>query len=208
MSQSHRIILQVGRHRLLQKVPGAMDVVFSLSPEIWLSYCRVTIVNMTRVEVCCFSKIWNYWDIRKKNPTIPNAFRILQSTVQVTSPPAQLSRLLLCIFVESWNHEGCKRPLRSLSPTFILALPPCSPQTVSSSALATHFLNTSRGDVSTSSLASLFQRFSNLSINFFFLIFDLNFSWFSLGPFPLMLSLVTWEKRPTPTSLQPPFREL
>uniref|UniRef100_A0A663M5Z2 Villin like n=1 Tax=Athene cunicularia TaxID=194338 RepID=A0A663M5Z2_ATHCN len=33
-----------------------------------------------------------------------------------------------------------------------------------------------------------------------------NLLWHNLRPFPLVLSVVTWEKRLTPTSLQPPFR--
>ncbi|KFQ72252.1 Leucine-rich repeat and IQ domain-containing protein 1, partial [Phaethon lepturus] len=40
----------------------------------------------------------------------------------------------------------------------------------------------------------------------FFLISNLNLPWRNLRPFPLVLSLVTWEKRPTPSSPQPPFR--
>jgi len=32
--------------------------------------------------------------------------------------------------------------------------------------------------------------------------------WGNLGPFPLVLSLFTWERRLTPSSLQPPFRSL
>ncbi|KAK4823315.1 hypothetical protein QYF61_000917 [Mycteria americana] len=59
---------------------------------------------------------------------------------------------------------------------------------------------------STTSLGSLFQCLTTVSVKEFFLISNLNLPWRNLRPFPLVLSLVTWEKRPTPTSLQPPFR--
>jgi len=42
-----------------------------------------------------------------------------------------------------------------------------------------------------------------LSVKKFFLISNLNLPRCNLRPFPLVLSLVTWEKRPTPVSLQP-----
>jgi len=44
------------------------------------------------------------------------------------------------------------------------------------------------------------------SFSKFFLISNLNLPWCSLRPLPLVLSLVTCEKRPTPASLLPPFR--
>ncbi|KAK4821778.1 LOW QUALITY PROTEIN: hypothetical protein QYF61_000839 [Mycteria americana] len=56
---------------------------------------------------------------------------------------------------------------------------------------------------STASLGSLFQCLTTLSVKKFFLISNLNLPWCNLRPFPLVLSLVTWDKRPTPTSLQP-----
>ncbi|KAK4821803.1 hypothetical protein QYF61_003832 [Mycteria americana] len=59
---------------------------------------------------------------------------------------------------------------------------------------------------STTSLGSLFQCLTTLLVKKFFLISNLNLPWRNLRPFSLVLSLVTWEKRPTPTSLQPPFR--
>ncbi|KAK4820813.1 hypothetical protein QYF61_007207 [Mycteria americana] len=59
---------------------------------------------------------------------------------------------------------------------------------------------------STTSLGSMFQCLTTLSVKFF-LIPNLNVSRRNLRPFPLVLSLVTWKKRPTPTSLQPPFRQ-
>ncbi|NXN36490.1 V1AR protein, partial [Rhinoptilus africanus] len=47
--------------------------------------------------------------------------------------------------------------------------------------------------------------FDTLSVKNFFLISILNLPWCNLRQFPLVLSLVTWENRPTPTSLHPPF---
>ncbi|KAK4829053.1 hypothetical protein QYF61_001858 [Mycteria americana] len=61
---------------------------------------------------------------------------------------------------------------------------------------------------STTSLGSLLQCLTTPSVNKFCLISNLNLPWCNFRPFPLVLSLVTWEKRLTPTSLQPPFREL
>ncbi|KAM7124178.1 COP9 signalosome complex subunit 5 isoform 2-T2 [Ciconia maguari] len=59
---------------------------------------------------------------------------------------------------------------------------------------------------STTFLGSLFQCLTTLPVKKFFLISNLNLPWHNLRPFPLVLWLVTWEKRLTPTSLQPPFR--
>ncbi|KAK4810608.1 hypothetical protein QYF61_007345 [Mycteria americana] len=59
---------------------------------------------------------------------------------------------------------------------------------------------------STTSLGSLFQCLTTLSVKKFSLISNLNLPWHNLRLFPLVLSLVNWEKRLTPTSLQPPFR--
>ncbi|KAK4822662.1 hypothetical protein QYF61_019029 [Mycteria americana] len=60
---------------------------------------------------------------------------------------------------------------------------------------------------STTSLGSLFQCLTTLLVKPFFLISSLNFPWRNLRLFSLILPLVTWEKRLTPTSLQPPFRD-
>ncbi|KAK4831669.1 hypothetical protein QYF61_018636 [Mycteria americana] len=80
--------------------------------------------------------------------------------------------------------------------------------TMSISTTSTPLLNTSRDGDSATSLGSLFQCLTTLSVKKFFLISSLNLPWCNLRPFPLVLSLVTWEKRPTPALLQPPFREL
>ncbi|KAK4816194.1 LOW QUALITY PROTEIN: hypothetical protein QYF61_012659 [Mycteria americana] len=79
-------------------------------------------------------------------------------------------------------------------------------------------LQKSRDGNSTTSLGSLFQCLITLSVKYNFLISSLNLPWHNLRPFPLVLSLVTWEKRPTPplynllsvvesnkVSPQPPF---
>ncbi|KAK4831110.1 LOW QUALITY PROTEIN: hypothetical protein QYF61_015413 [Mycteria americana] len=91
-------------------------------------------------------------------------------------------------------------------------------QTMSRSATSTRLLNTSRDGDSTTSLGSLFQCLITLSVKKNFLISSLNLPWRNLRPFPLVLSLVTWEKRLTPllynllsvvesnkVSPQPPF---
>jgi len=49
------------------------------------------------------------------------------------------------------------------------------------------------------SLGSLFQCLITLLVNKFFLLSSLKLPWRNLKPFPLVLSLVTWEKRLTPT---------
>ena len=60
------------------------------------------------------------------------------------------------------------------------------------------FLNTSRDGDSNTSLRSLFQCLTTLSVKKFFVISNLNL------PFPLILSPVTSEKRPIPLLLQSP----
>ena len=67
-------------------------------------------------------------------------------------------------------------------------------------------LNTSRECDSTTTLCSLFQCLITFLVEKFFLIHNLNLPWCNLRPSALVLSLVTWEKTPTPTSLQPPLR--
>lgn len=67
---------------------------------------------------------------------------------------------------------------------------------------------TSRDSDSTTCLGSLLQWVTTLSISFFLLMSKLNLPWCDLKPFPLLLSLVTQEKRLSPTPLQPPFRWL
>ncbi|XP_064911793.1 ankyrin repeat domain-containing protein 66 isoform X1 [Columba livia] len=59
---------------------------------------------------------------------------------------------------------------------------------------------------STTALGSLFQCLTTFSMKKYFLISNVNLPWCNLRPFPLILSLATWEKRPTPSMIQPPFR--
>ena len=75
---------------------------------------------------------------------------------------------------------------------------------MSLSTTSKQFLNTSRDGDSTTSLRSLFQCLTTLSVKKFFLISNLNLPWCNLRPFPLILSPVTSEKRPTPLYI--PFR--
>ena len=59
-------------------------------------------------------------------------------------------------------------------------------------------LNTSRFGDSTTSLGRPFQCLTALLEKCYFLTSSLNHPWHNLRPFPLVLSLVTWEKRVTP----------
>lgn len=70
-------------------------------------------------------------------------------------------------------------------------------------ATSTLFLNISRVDDSTTSLGSLFQCLTTEKKCFL----TSNLYW-PLRLLSVILSPVTWEKRPIPTSLQPPFRYL
>jgi len=71
------------------------------------------------------------------------------------------------------------------------------------STTSTRLVNTSKDGDATTSLGSLFQCMINLLMKTFFIISSLNLPWHNLRPFPLVLSLVTWEKRLMATSLQP-----
>jgi len=57
---------------------------------------------------------------------------------------------------------------------------------MSLSSAPIHLLNTSRDGASTTSLGSLFQCFTTLSVKKFFLISNLNLPWCNLRPFPLL----------------------
>ncbi|KAK4830710.1 hypothetical protein QYF61_012970 [Mycteria americana] len=104
--------------------------------------------------------------------------------------------------IESFRLEKTFKIMKS-NRTLTLPSPPLS---LFLGTTSTYLLNTSRDGDSTTSLGSLFQCLITLSVKKFSLISSLNLPWRNLRPFPLVLSLVTWEKRPTPTSLQPPFR--
>ena len=77
---------------------------------------------------------------------------------------------------------------------------------MSLSTTSTCLLNTSRDGDSTTSLGSLSNDLTTLSVKKFFLISNLNLPWCNLRPFPLVLLLVTWENRlrhpPATTSFQ------
>lgn len=71
-----------------------------------------------------------------------------------------------------------------------------------------NLLNTCRNGNLTISLGSLFQSLTALSVKKFFIISNLNLTWWNVRQFALILSLVIWERRPTHTVLWPPFRQL
>ena len=70
------------------------------------------------------------------------------------------------------------------------------------------FLNPSRDGDSPTALGSLVQGLTTHSVKTFFLISNLNLPRSNLRPLPLVLLPVNGEKRPTPTSLPPPVRQL
>ena len=79
---------------------------------------------------------------------------------------------------------------------------------MSSSAPCPWFLNTSRDGDSTTSLGRLCQCITTLPENNFFPYIQPEHLRYNLRPLPLMLTLLTREMRPRPTSPQPPFKEL
>lgn len=74
--------------------------------------------------------------------------------------------------------------------------------------MSSHSLNTVRDGDFTPSLDSLFQCLTNPSTEKFFLMSYPDLHWQSLMLCPLILLLFTYEKKPTPTLLLPPFRQL
>ena len=79
---------------------------------------------------------------------------------------------------------------------------------MSLSTTSTCLLKSFRDGDWTTCLGSLFKCLITFYMKKCFLISNLNLPWHHLRPFCLILSLVTWEKRLTPTSLQPPFKWL
>jgi len=67
-------------------------------------------------------------------------------------------------------------------------------------------LNTAREGAATASLGNLGQGLTTLMVKNFFLISHLNVPSFSLQPFPLVLSLHTLVKSPSPSFLRAPLR--
>ena len=100
---------------------------------------------------------------------------------------------------------GWKRPLRSSSPT-IHPKTPCLPNHILKCHIYTFFKRLQGWW-----LGHLPGRPVPISDHFyskFLLVSDLNLPWCNLRPLPLVPLLVTWEKRQTPTCLQPSFRQL
>ncbi|KAJ7414952.1 hypothetical protein BTVI_39803 [Pitangus sulphuratus] len=73
--------------------------------------------------------------------------------------------------------------------------------------MSSHVLKTTRDGDSATCLGSLIQCLTTLSVKKFFLMSNLNLLRDSVRPFPVVQSLVTREKRLTPTWPQPPIRE-
>ena len=73
---------------------------------------------------------------------------------------------------------------------------------MSPSITANLSLNTPWDDDSTTALGNPFQYLTTLPEKKFLLISNLNLPWRNLRPFPLVLSQVICEKRPTPSSFQ------
>ena len=89
--------------------------------------------------------------------------------------------------IESWNHQGWKRPQRTSSPTILP--PPIFPVwTLSLSKTSKCFLNSSRDDDPTASLDSPFQCLSTLLAKKFLLTSSLHLPWCNSRSVPLGLS--------------------
>jgi len=104
--------------------------------------------------------------------------------------------------IESQNHSGWKKPLRLLNPTISLELPSPPLNHVLKHHISKHvsfkYLQGWRLKyLPGQPVAMLDNPFGEK----FFLIFNLNLLGCYLRLFPLVLSLVTWEKSPTPASL-------
>ena len=111
--------------------------------------------------------------------------------------------LTQCRSIESFRLEKTAKTIESIHQHITAR------STTKSCPRARHlhiFEKTSRDGDSTTFLGSLFRCSTTLLVKKFFLISDLNLPWHNLRPFLLIPWLVTWEKRLTPTSVQPPFR--
>jgi len=100
--------------------------------------------------------------------------------------------------IKSLRLEGPYSPTSSPSP-------PC-PLMMSLSATSTQLLNTSRDNDSTTFLDSLCHCLTAPCKNNFFPNIQFEPSQAKLEVIPSHPDTVSWEKRPTPTSPQPPFR--
>lgn len=103
------------------------------------------------------------------------------------------------IRTDTWkkrNNLDQKRLLRALNPT-VNPTPPSSPLNHVPAATYAYLYNTSSEGDSITSVGSLFQRQATFLLQKVFPISNLNVSWHNLKSFPLALSLVICEKRPT-----------
>lgn len=144
---------------------------------------------------------WPSWILNSISPSllifIPlviwlQFLRLVDSRVRDSLPVVRLWRA----FIELWNCLGWKVSLRSLN----LILDPALPCLPLSHIPEWHIYTSFQ-------CLHHFPR-QPFPVQNFFPISNLNFPWHDLRPFPLVLSLVRWEKRPTPPWLQPPFTQL
>lgn len=103
---------------------------------------------------------------------------------------------------EAQKHLGWNRLLKALSPAVNPGLP--SPPLNHDLKCCIYMSVKCSQGWCTTSLGSLFQLMSAASVKEFFLILNVNLSWCDLRSLALVLSLVTGEKRPTPTFHQLP----
>lgn len=101
------------------------------------------------------------------------------------------------------NHIIWKRLLKSSSPTAKSAVPSSPVNNVPNG----HICTSSTCDF-TAFPDSTFQSLATLAMKKFIVMYTLNLPQYGLRPFPLVLLLTAWEKRPNPTLLQPSFRRL
>jgi len=127
-----------------------------------------------------------------------------QAQVCAAHPCLQASLLAFLFVLESWNGLGWKGPYRSSGSN-----PPAMGrdsfhQTRLLRAPSNLALNTAREGAATASLGNLCQGLTTLMVKNFFPISKLNLPSFGLEPFPLVLSLHTLVKSPSPSFLSAP----
>jgi len=106
----------------------------SHSLQILLPDSPVTFLLSTLWEEWPVSLVSSSSDHQKQPPGYPKCCAVIQAL--------QMDCTASSFFIESWNHKGWKRPLRSPTPTANPS-PPC-PLTTSLSATSTRFFSTSR----------------------------------------------------------------
>uniref|UniRef100_A0A8V5GMW6 Uncharacterized protein n=1 Tax=Melopsittacus undulatus TaxID=13146 RepID=A0A8V5GMW6_MELUD len=97
--------------------------------------------------------------------------------------------------------SGLERPIRSSSSNPCHRQGPLPLEQLLQAPVSNLALSTARDGAATASLGTLCQRLSTLPGNSFCLISNLNFPCFSLTPSPLVLSLQSLMKSPSPASL-------